>query len=127
MNNPAATNVIRTYPSHLHFPFSTAVAANGFLFLSGQLAMNATGEPVYGSVAEQTHLILQNIAATLSACGSSMDNVVRITVWLSDMQHFAAFNEAYRTHFSSSFPARTTVMSRLAFNLDVEIEVQALA
>lgn len=119
--------MIKKYPSTLPFPFSRAVEANGFLFLSGQVAMNAEGEPVYGSIEEQTRLALNNIAATLASCGSSLDKVVKVTVWLSDMRHFAAFNAEYRTFFSDGFPARTTVVSALAFNLDVEIEVQALA
>ncbi|PIJ46765.1 RidA family protein [Tatumella sp. OPLPL6] len=118
---------MKKYSSKMPFPFSRAVEANGFLFLSGQLSMNEAGEPVRGSVEEQTCLILQNIEATLKACGSSFEKIVRITVWLSDMAHFQAFNNAYRTHFSDGFPARTTVVSRLAFELDVEIEVQALA
>ncbi|MGS4679515.1 RidA family protein [Enterobacter soli] len=118
---------MKKYASTMPFPFSRAVEANGFLFLSGQLSMTNTGEPVKGSVEEQTRLVLQNVEATLKACGSSLDKIVRITVWLSDMAHFQAFNNAYRPHFPDGFPARTTVVSRLAFDLDVEMEVQALA
>ncbi|MEN8362420.1 RidA family protein [Acinetobacter baumannii] len=118
---------MKKYPSSMPFPFSRAVEANGFLFLSGQLSMNDKGEPVNGSVEEQTHRVLQNVEKTLIDCGSSMSKIVRITVWLSDMSHFQAFNNAYRTHFPEGFPARTTVVSRLAFDLDVELEVQALA
>lgn len=118
---------MKKYPSAMPFPFSRAVEANGFLFLSGQVSMNENGEPVKGTVEEQTRLVLQNVEATLKTCGSSLDKIVRITVWLSDMAHFHAFNNAYRHYFPDGFPARTTVVSRLAFNLDVEMEVQALA
>ncbi|WP_241650037.1 RidA family protein [Rosenbergiella collisarenosi] len=118
---------MKKYPSALPFPFSRAVEANGFLFLSGQISMNDQGEPVQGTIEEQTQLIFENIAATLKSCGSSFDKIIRITVWLSDMAHFSTFNSAYRRHFPDNFPARTTVVSRLAFDLDVEMEVQALA
>ncbi|WKX25684.1 RidA family protein [Tatumella ptyseos] len=118
---------MKKYPSSLPFPFSQAVEANGFLFLSGQVSMNDRGEPVQGTIAEQTQLIFENIAKTLQSCGSSFDNIIRITVWLSDMAHFSTFNSAYCRYFPNGFPARTTVVSRLAFDLDVEMEVQALA
>ncbi len=118
---------MKRYASTMPFPFSQAVEANGFLFLSGQLSINQQGEPLPGTVEQQTHRVLENIAATLQACGSSVDKIVRITAWLSDMRHFAAFNAAYASHFPGGFPARTTVVSRLAFALDVELEVQALA
>lgn len=115
------------YPGSLPFPFARAVEASGFLFLSGQVSMNAQGEPVRGTIEEQTRTILQNIADTLEACGSSVSQVVKATVWLSDMSHFQAFNDAWCTGFPDGFPARTTVVSLLAFGLDVEVEVMALA
>lgn len=118
---------MKKYPTDLPFPFARAVEANGFLFLSGQVAMNPRGEPLPGSIAEQTAHILRSISATLQHCGSAPEKIVKATVWLSDMQHFAAFNLAWRAFFGEDFPARTTVTSRLAFDLDVEIEVQALA
>lgn len=118
---------MKKYNSAMPYPFARAVEANGFLFLSGQLAMNAQGEPVPGSVEEQTRLIMQNITDTLEACDSSLDRLVKVTVWISDMAHFSAFNEVYRTYFSDGFPARSTVVSQLAFGLNVELEVQALA
>lgn len=118
---------MKRYTSTLPYPFARAVEANGFLFLSGQVSMNAEGEPLHGSIQAQTLTIMSNIAETLQACGSSVDKVIKATVWLSDMAHFQAFNEVYRTCFPAGFPARTTVISQLAFGLDVEIEVQALA
>ncbi|OLU26446.1 RidA family protein [Pseudomonas sp. PA27(2017)] len=118
---------MKRYNGTLPYPFARAVEANGFLFLSGQVAMSASGEPLHGSVDEQTRLIMSNIQETLKSCGSGIDKVVKVTVWLSDMKHFQTFNDAYRTSFPNGFPARTTVVSKLAFDLDVEIEVQALA
>lgn len=120
-------DTIKKHPSALPWPFSRAVEANGFLFLSGQLSMNSAGEPLPGTIEQQTHQVMKNIIATLESCGSSLDKIVKVTVWLSDMQHFAAFNHSYREYFTAGFPARTTVVSRLAFDLDLEIEVQALA
>ncbi|MFS0828804.1 RidA family protein [Pseudomonas phoenicis] len=118
---------MKRYDSHLPYPFARAVEANGFLFLSGQVSMDAEGAPVHGSVEAQTLLIMKNIQATLESCGSSLERVVKVAVWLSDMAHFQRFNAAYRSCFTEGFPARTTVVSKLAFDLDVEIEVQAVA
>lgn len=118
---------MKRYTSSMPYPFSRAVEANGFLFLSGQLAMNTKGEPVPGTVEEQTRLIMKIISETLEVCGSSLDRLVKVTVWISDMAHFSAFNEIYRTYFPDGFPARSTVVSQLAYGLDVELEVQALA
>ena len=117
---------MKRYTSSMPYPFARAVEANGFLFLSGQLAMNTKGEPVPGSIEEQTRLIMKNISETLELCGSSLDRVVKVTVWISDMAHFSAFNEIYRTYFPDGFPARSTVVSQLAYGLDLELEVQAL-
>ncbi len=117
---------MKKYPSSMPYPFSRAVEANGFLFLSGQVSMNDQGEPVRGTIEEQTRQVMKNIHATLHECGSSPEKIVKVTVWLSDMSHFQAFNDTYRSYFPGGFPARSTVVSRLAFDLDVELEVQAL-
>lgn len=76
-----------------------------------------------GSVEEQT----LNIQETLESCRSALDKVVKVTVRLSDMAHFQTFNNVYRACCPDGFPARTSVVSKLAFDLDVEIEIQALA
>lgn len=115
---------IMKYSSDLPWPFSRAVKAHGFLFLSGQLSMSDQGEPAPGTIEQQTHRVMKNIIATLESCGSSLESIVKVTVWLSDMQHFAAFNRCYREYFTAGFPARSTLVSRLAF--DLEIEVQAV-
>lgn len=117
---------IKRFPSELPFPFAKAVEAGGFLFLSGQVSMSETGEPLHADVAIQTRNIMAGIERTLLACDSGLDAIVKVTVWLSDMTHFAAFNQEYRTFFPNGFPTRSVVSCNLAFGLDVEIEVQAL-
>lgn len=114
------------YPTSKPFPFSDAVAANGFLFLSGQVSMSPDGQPLFGTVSEQVHRIMQSVSETLSRADATLNDVVRAQVWLSDMAHFAEFNEAWRQWFPEGFPSRSVTASRLAFNLDVEIEFQAV-
>lgn len=107
-------------------PLSRAVIAGPFVFLSGQLAMNAQGEIEGEDIATQTRLTLEGVAETLKLCGARMTDVVRSTVWLTDLKNFAAFNEEYRKHFPEGFPARSTVQAGLYPGALVEIEVQAL-
>jgi reactive intermediate/imine deaminase len=120
-------NKIERFPTPLPVPFSKAVKAGGFLFLSGQLAMTADGNIVEGDVQVQTRVVLERIAATLQEVGSSMADVVRATIWLGNLDDFAAFNEEYRKHFTGGLPARSTVEAKLYKGALVEIEVQALA
>lgn len=117
---------MRHYKTSMPFPLSKAVEANEFLFLSGQMSMTPQGEPVYGTIKQQVAVVFEQISTTLAECGSSMDKIVKTTVWLSDMSYFQEFNAAYQDYFEHNFPARTTTVSTLAFGLDVEIEVQAL-
>ncbi|MBI6906809.1 RidA family protein [Pseudomonas sp. SIMBA_059] len=121
------TSEIIHHPSTLPFPFSRAVEAGGFIFLSGQLSMTPDGAPIQGDVATQTRNVMNSIAATLDSVGSGLEDVVKVTVWLSDMRHFAHFNEVYKTYFPNGYPVRSAVTSVLAFGLDVEVEVQALS
>jgi 2-iminobutanoate/2-iminopropanoate deaminase len=116
---------IERIPTPLPVPFSKAVRAGGFLFLSGQLAMNADGTIVEGDIAVQTRVVLERIAATLQECGASMADVVKTTVWLGTLDDFAAFNDEYRKHFAAALPARSTVEAKLYRNARVEIEVMA--
>lgn len=118
---------IGLFPSKLPFPFATATQVNGVLYLSGQVAMTEQAEPIFGSVAAQTAIILGNIQKNLAELNSSVEKIFKVTVWLSDMQHFAEFNQEYAKWFAQGYPARSVVSSKLAFGLDVEIEVQALA
>jgi len=89
--------------------------------------MTADASPIRGDVQTQTRNIMDTIAETLVSLGSALENVFKVTVWLSDMKHFADFNKAYGAYFSDKLPVRSVVSARLAFELDVEIEVQALA
>jgi reactive intermediate/imine deaminase len=120
-------NAIERFPTPLPVPFSKAVRAGAFLFLSGQLAMDANGNIVEGDVAVQTRVVLERVAATLQECGASMADVVKTTVWLASLDDFAAFNDEYRKHFAGALPARSTVEAKLYRGAKVEIEVTALA
>jgi reactive intermediate/imine deaminase len=101
------------------------VRAAGFLMLSGQVPMTPQGEVVRGTIQEQTQAVMERIGETLKLCGADFSQVVKATVWLSDMAHFAGFNEVYRRYFDQGLPVRSTVTAGLALGVDVEIEVQA--
>ncbi|MFJ2684239.1 RidA family protein [Pseudomonas sp. NPDC087342] len=120
-------HAIKQYPTALPFPFSKAVEVGGFLFLSGQVSMAADATPIHGDVKAQTRVIMENISQTLESLGAKLEDIFKVTVWLSDMKHFSDFNQAYATYFNNGFPARSVVSAKLAFDLDVEIEVQAVA
>jgi 2-iminobutanoate/2-iminopropanoate deaminase len=108
-------------------PYSQAIRAGQFLFVSGQLALNpATGEFAEGGIGEQTRRVLQNIGAILEAGGSSLGKVVRTTVYLADITDFAAMNEAYATFFAPPYPARSTIQAaRLPKDARIEVDVIA--
>ena len=110
-------------------PYSQAVIANGLVFTSGQIPIDpATGEFVAGGIAEQTQQVLKNLSAVLEAAGTGMQQVVKTTVYLADMQDFTAMNEVYATFFGAEPPARSTVQAaRLPRDARVEIDVVALA
>ena len=110
-------------------PYSAAVRAGGFLFVSGQGPLNpASGEPNRGSIEEQTRLVLTNIKTILEAAGASLDRVVKTTVYLDDIGNFAAMNGVYATFFPADPPARTTIQAaNLPLGIAVEIDVIALA
>ena len=108
-------------------PYSQAIRAGSLLFVSGQVPIDpATGQIVDGDIAAQTHRVFQNIGEILKAGGASFDHVVRTTVFLADMNDFAAMNEVYATYFTAPAPARATVqVSRLPKDARVEIDVIA--
>jgi 2-iminobutanoate/2-iminopropanoate deaminase len=110
-------------------PYSQAVKANGFVFVSGQVAFDpATGQLVEGDIARQTERVLESLKAILEAAGSSLGRAVKTTVFLKDMGDFAAMNEVYGRYFSADPPARSTVeVARLPRDVRVEIDVIALA
>jgi 2-iminobutanoate/2-iminopropanoate deaminase len=110
-------------------PYSQAIKANGFVFISGQVAIDPANQQVVpGDVSVQTERVLKNLGGILKAAGSSMEKVVRSTVFLKNMGDFAAMNEVYGKHFTSAPPARSTVeVARLPKDVLVEIDVIALA
>lgn len=109
-------------------PYSQAVRAGQFLFLSGQVPIDpATGELVQGGTGPQTHQVLKNITAVLSAANISLDHVVRTTVFLLDMNDFTEMNDVYKKYFNSPAPARAAVqVARLPKDARVEIDATAL-
>ena len=110
-------------------PYSQAIKANGFIFTSGQTAFDpSTGKIIEGGVVEQTERTLQNLKAIVEAAGSSLDRVVKVSVFLKDMNDFAAMNEVYARYFPHNSPARSTVeVARLPRDFRVEIDLIALA
>ncbi len=108
-------------------PYSQAVVSNGTAYLSGQIPLDpATGQIVEGDIAAQTARVLENLKAVLVACGSSLDQVLKTTVYLKDMGEFARMNEVYARYFPSTPPARSTVeVARLP--RDARIEIDAIA
>lgn len=107
-------------------PYSQAVRCGSLLFTSGQIPLNPQGELVPGGIAEQTHQVIKNLEAVLAAEGASLGDVIKTTVFLKDMNDFAAFNEVYGSYFSSHKPARSTVeVARLPKDVLVEIEAVA--
>jgi len=109
-------------------PYSQGINANGFVFVSGQVAIDpATQQVIAGDVAAQTEQVIKNLSGILKAAGTSLDQVVRSTVFLKSMNDFAAMNEVYGKFFTSKPPARSTVeVSRLPKDVLVEIDVIAL-
>jgi 2-iminobutanoate/2-iminopropanoate deaminase len=108
-------------------PYSQAIIANGFVFCSGQIALDpATGELIEGDVAAQTERAIQNLQAVLEAAGSSLAHVVKTTVFLQDMADFAAMNAVYGRFFSANPPARSTV-GNLALPRGARFEIEAIA
>jgi 2-iminobutanoate/2-iminopropanoate deaminase len=109
-------------------PYSQAIKANGLVFASGQIPLDpATGRLVEGGIGEQTDRVLNNLKAVLEAAGSSLDRVVKTTVFLADLGDFNEMNEAYGRFFQDAPPARSTVeVARLPRDARVEIDVIAL-
>jgi 2-iminobutanoate/2-iminopropanoate deaminase len=110
-------------------PYSQAIKANGFVFISGQVAFNpATGNIIGGGIDEQTEQVLKNLSAILAAAGSSWEKVVKTTVYLKNMTEFAQMNQVYEKFCQGAPPARSTVeVARLPRDVSVEIDVIALA
>ena len=109
-------------------PYSQAIQAGKFLFLSGQIPLDPkTGELVKGDIRKQTQQVLENIKGVLESQGLGMEDIVKVTIFLKDIGNFNQVNEVYATYFPSSPPARSTVeVAKLPRDADIEIETIAL-
>ncbi|CRK85359.1 RidA family protein [Neobacillus massiliamazoniensis] len=108
-------------------PYSQGMVVNNLFFSSGQIPLTAEGTMIQGGIKEQTHQVFQNLKAVLSAAGASLDTVVKATVFIKNMDEFAAVNEVYGEYFSAHKPARSCVeVARLPKDALIEIEVVAL-
>ncbi len=110
-------------------PYSQAIKANGFIFTAGQVGLDpATGQMAQGGTAAETARVLENLKAVVEAAGSSLGQAVKVTVYLKDMNDFAAMNEVYARYFSTNPPARSTIeAARLPRDARVEMDLIALA
>ena len=111
-------------PGGNKLPFSKAVEAGGFLYVSGQTAL-VNGEVVGLSIVAQTRQVIENLKATLTECGYGLEHVVKVNVWLDDPRDFWIFNKVYREYFGDHPPARSTVTSALVVDCKVEMDLVA--
>ena len=107
-----------------HLPFARAVAANGWLYVSGQVPM-VNGEMVTGNIATQAQAAIRNLLAILSEAGYGPEHVVRCGVWLEDPRDFGGFNAVFREHFGEHPPARSCVVSSMVVDCKVEVDCVA--
>lgn len=108
-------------------PYSQAIRAGDFVFVSGQISIDpATGQFIAGTVAEQTERVFKNLEAVLTAAGTSLDKIVKTTVFLADMKDFTEMNEVYAKFFSGAPPARATVAAA-GLPRDARVEIEAVA
>ena len=109
-------------------PYNQAIKANGFVFVSGQVAIiPATGEIVSSGIESETHQVMNNILAILQTAGIGFEHIVKTTIFLSDMSLFGQVNEVYGSYFTGNYPARETVAVKgLPKGVNVEISVTAL-
>lgn len=107
-------------------PYSQAIVHGDLIFVSGQIPLTKDGELVSGGIEEQTHQVLRNVQAILTKAGSSLEHVLKCTLFIQNVDHFDAINEVYGQYFSTHRPARSTVeVSRLPKGVGIEIEVIA--
>ena len=112
-------------PGGRGLPFTKAVRAGDFVFVSGQVPMGPDGEIVDGSIVAQTHRTVANIKAILGELGLGLEHVVKVTVWLADTRDFWTFNKVYNEYFGNALPARSCVRADMMVDCKVEIEVVA--
>jgi len=118
---------LQRIPHSLNVPLSAAVRAGGFLFVSGVVALDASGKVIDGDIRAQTQAALEIIRSTLHGCGLKPSDVVRTSVWLANLADSPVFNELYGRFFEGALPARSAVQATLYGGALVEIEVQAWA
>ena len=106
-------------------PFAPAVRAGDFVFVSGQVAMNETGEIEPGGIERQTHKAMENLIAALALADCTLDDVAKVGVWLDDTRDFWTFNRVYASYFPNGGPARSTVKSQIV--VDAKVEIDAVA
>jgi len=108
-------------------PYSQGLMVGDTLYLSGQIALDpTTNKVIKGSIKDETRMVMENLKSILEAAGLSMDNVVKTTIFLKDMNNFMQVNEVYGSYFSKEFPARATIeASRLPKDANVEISMEA--
>ena len=116
----------RTGTGGQQLPFCQATIANGFVFVSGQVALGEDGEVIPGGVVAQTHHCINSIIAILAQAGCTLKDVVKANVWLDDTRDFQSFNRVYASYFGAALPARACVQSALMVDAKVEIEVIAV-
>ena len=128
MKKPKGVGVVATDQAPKAIgPYSQAMDVNGVIYTAGQVALDPkSGQLVGATAAEQTEQVLQNLAAVLGAAGSSLQDVVKTTVYLADMNDFAAMNEVYSKHFGTHKPARSTVQAA-RLPRDARVEIDAIA
>ncbi len=114
-----------TGPGGRSLPFTKAVRAGDFIFVSGQVPMGADGEIVDGNIATQTKQTIDNVKAILQSLGLGLEHVVKATVWLADARDFWPFNKVYLEYFGAALPARSCVRADMMVDCKVEIEVVA--
>jgi reactive intermediate/imine deaminase len=114
-----------TGPGGRSLPFTKAVRAGDFVFVSGQVPMGADGEIVDGNITTQTRQTIENVKAILQSLGLGLEHVVKATVWLADTRDFWPFNKVYLDYFGAALPARSCVRADMMVDCKVEIEVVA--
>ncbi len=130
MTNPSTKTITRfgNIPSGAggqRLPFSPAVRAGDFVFCSGQVAMKDNGEIETGGIESQTRRTMENVKKVLALAGCSLEDVVKVCVWLDDTRDFWTFNRIYTEYFGEHAPARSCVQSAMMVDCKVEIEVTA--
>ncbi|MEO1114323.1 MAG: RidA family protein [Pseudomonadota bacterium] len=117
--------VERTGAGGQNLPFSPAVRAGDFVFISGQVAMKENGEIEPGGIEAQTRRTMDNVVAVLEKAGCTLEDVAKVNVWLDDTRDFWTFNKIYAGYFPNGAPARSTVKSQLMVDAKIEIDVVA--